>query len=155
MERLPYIDEHRTSIRASPDAAWDALLSVVRRQVGIVPPRLARVWGLTPQVRRGEWTGSPSQGDALPGFEVSEVDRGRRLALRGRHRFSRYALVFDVEPTAVDACVVRARSWAAFPGAAGAAYRALVIGTGGHRVAVRRLLRSIERTAERAAAGRT
>jgi hypothetical protein len=39
---------------------------------------------------------------------------------------------------------MRARTRAAFPGALGRAYRALVIASGGHRIVVARLLRKIE-----------
>jgi hypothetical protein len=38
---------------------------------------------------------------------------------------------------------LRATTWAAFPGVAGTVYRALVIGTGGHRIVVRRILKRI------------
>jgi hypothetical protein len=30
----------------------------------------------------------------VPGFRVVEAEPGRRFALRGRHRFSNYALTF-------------------------------------------------------------
>ncbi|MDQ6710077.1 MAG: hypothetical protein M3Z11_05920 [Candidatus Dormibacteraeota bacterium] len=70
-----------------------------------------------------------------------------RLALRGAHRFSTYALVFELDANGATACTLRAQSWAAFPGLAGRAYRALVIGTGGHRLVVRRLLRRAARRA--------
>jgi hypothetical protein len=39
--------------------------------------------------------------------------------------------------------MLRARSYAEFPGPAGRVYRALVIGSGGHRIMVRRLLRDV------------
>jgi hypothetical protein len=147
MECLPYIDEHRIRIGATPDAVWEALVSVLRTQGGAVPLPLARAWGLTPGERRGDWSAPLRAGDSVPGFEVADVQRARRLALRGQHRFSRYALVFELEPTDTDGCTLRAQSWAAFPGVAGAAYRVLVIGTRGHRLAVRRLLRSVARRA--------
>ncbi len=47
-----------------------------------------------------------------------------------------------------DASRVRARTYAAFPGVTGRAYRALVIGSGAHRIVTRRLL---SRVASRAA----
>jgi hypothetical protein len=143
MEHLPYIDEHRTRIAASPENVWAALLSLLRAQSAVVPTPLVRLWGLTPSTRAGEWSGTVRPGDTIPGFEVAEVDVARRLTLRGRHRFSRYALVFELERQAVDACTLRAETWATFPGLAGAGYRALVIGSGGHRFAVRRLLHSV------------
>jgi hypothetical protein len=43
-----------------------------------------------------------------------------------------------------DGTRVRARSWRAFPGVHGRSYRAVVVGSGAHRMVVRRLLRRIE-----------
>lgn len=148
MERLPYIDEHRTRMAGAPADVWDALLSVLRTHVA-APARgpATRLLGLTPPRLQGDWHGRPQPGDSLPGFVVEESAAPRRLALRGEHRFSRYALVFTVDEASPDSCVLSARSWAEFPGVAGRGYRALVIGTGGHRVAVRRLLRSVARRA--------
>jgi hypothetical protein len=144
MEQLPYIDEHRTRIRATPDAVWEALVAVLRSQLN-VPTPLRRVWGLTPDQRRGTWSAAVRTGDTVPGFAVVEARTEQRLALRGEHRFSRYELVFTLEPAGTSECTLGAQSWAAFPGVAGAAYRTLVIGTGGHRFAVRRLLHSVAR----------
>ena len=42
-----------------------------------------------------------------------------------------------------------AETWAEFPGIHGRAYRAAVIGTRGHVVAVRRILAAVKRGAER------
>ena len=148
MERLPYIDEHRTLIDATPDAVWTALGSTLRSQIDVVPKPVRRVWGLTPADARGDRRGPLHAGDAVPGFEVTEADAGKRLELRGRHRFSRYALIFELEP-ADGGCTLTAQTWAEFPGVAGAGYRALVIGTRGHRVAVRRLLGSVARRSKR------
>ena len=83
-------------------------------------------------------------GATLPGFQVEQACPPSRLALAGRHRFSRYALVFELEDTSPEGTRVRARSWGVFPGVRGRSFRALVIGTGAHRVVVRRLLRRIE-----------
>jgi hypothetical protein len=69
---------------------------------------------------------------------VAEAEPGRRLALRGRHRFSRYELTFVLADGEL-----RAQTRAAFPGIHGRLYRAAVIGTGGHRILTRRLLRRI------------
>ena len=70
--------------------------------------------------------------------------------LEGSHRFSRYSLTFRIAPLGAECCVIRAESSAAFPGPAGRAYRALVIGSGGHVLGVRSLLRTMKREAERA-----
>ena len=68
--------------------------------------------------------------------------------LEGEHRFSRYALIFRLEALPGERSRVRAESRAAFPGLHGRAYRALVIGTRGHVVAVNRLLRAVRARAE-------
>ena len=65
--------------------------------------------------------------------------------LDGRHRFSTYAVIFRVEAVGHDRTRLHAESRASFPGPAGRAYRLLVVGSGGHVVAVRRLLSGIVR----------
>lgn len=84
--------------------------------------------------------GETAPGATLPGFEVADARAPELLALAGRHRFSRYRLVFELDEVEPGRTRVRASTWAAFPGLAGHAYRALVIGTRGHRLAVRRIL---------------
>ena len=69
--------------------------------------------------------------------------------LEGEHRFSRYALIFHLDPLPGGRSRVRAETRAAFPGLRGRAYRALVIGTRGHVLAVKRLLRAVRARAER------
>ncbi|WP_433755206.1 hypothetical protein [Nocardia sp. CA-135398] len=118
MERLPYIDEHARSVDANRDRAWKALLKVVCKDPD-----------------------DPSK--APTGFVLDAAEEPARLALRGRHWFSRYALVFELDEQGPSRTLVRARSWAEFPGLHGKIYRALVIGTGGHKVVVRELLRRI------------
>jgi hypothetical protein len=67
--------------------------------------------------------------------------------LRGRHRFSEYAIVVRIDTTGTGSrCRLESRG--AFPGPLGAAYRLLVVGTRGHVVPVRSLLGSIRRRAE-------
>ncbi len=115
MERLHYIDEHAIDVAAGRARTWDALQRVVCK-------------------------GS----DSPPvGFSLESAVAPERLALRGRHWFSIYALVFELDETGPDRTRLRAKSWADFPGLHGKIYRALVIGTGGHRVVVRGLLRRI------------
>ncbi|MDF2823202.1 MAG: hypothetical protein K0R68_610 [Mycobacterium sp.] len=89
---------------------------------------------------------------AVPlGFSLEEARRPHRLALKGRHWFSAYRLVFvltDVthDPTRPRTRVV-AETWARFPGVTGAAYRSVVIGTRAHRMVVRQMLKRIAREA--------
>jgi hypothetical protein len=137
-ESLPYVDEHGLEIAAPASAIWAALLRVVRGMAGNTA--LARVLGCDPARGTGEFAGRP--GDAVPGFRVVEAEPGRRLALRGRHRFADYALTFIV-----DGDRLRAQTHAAFPGVRGRLYRALVIGSGAHRLVTRRLLRQVARRA--------
>lgn len=137
IERLPYIDEHSTGVDAPRERVWTALTEVLRRDTGR-GARLARALGCEPIRGTPEFDGRPGQ--ALPGFRVVEADPGRLLALRGRHRFSRYSLTFLLEDHRL-----RAQTHAAFPGVLGRLYRAAVIGTGGHRLATRHLLTQVAR----------
>jgi hypothetical protein len=149
MERLPYIDEHSLHMEATCEQVWPALLAMLRNDLGgRESASFTRLLGTVPGGLQGDWRGTPAPGDSLPGFEVSEILPLRRLALRGHHRFSRYALVFELDPddqADTSGCTLRAQSWAEFPGATGRAYRALVIGSHGHRLVVRRLLRQVAR----------
>ncbi len=144
---MPYIDEHATEIGATRERAWTALIANLRGLERAVPAALAGPWGLQPPRARGDWSATPQAGDCLPGFAVERSRPPRELALCGRHRFSRYALVFELDETAGPGCTLSARSYAEFPGLKGRAYRALVIGTGGHRAMVRRMLADIARRA--------
>ena len=67
----------------------------------------------------------------------------QQLALAGRHRFSRYLLVFELDDLPGEESLLTARTYAEFPGLHGGVYRALVIGTRFHAVAVKGMLRSI------------
>ena len=142
---LPFIDEHRRTVAAPPPATWEALRRVVAKSMDGVPSVVAWAWGLEPA--RADGLRPLDRDSALPGFRVVEAMPGRCLVLDGHHRFPRYRLEFLIEDAAGDA-VVRARSYAAFPGPRGAAYRALVIGSRGHVLAVRRMLRAIARYTE-------
>lgn len=118
MKRLPYIDEHATTIAADPTTTWRALLAVACRD--------------------------PEDPSTVPlGFALEEAVDSQRLALKGRHWFSTYRLVFVLTPDGADRTRVAAETWAAFPGVRGRVYRALVIGTGGHRIVVRQMLKRI------------
>ena len=91
------------------------------------------------------------------GFVLDEARQPERYALEGRHPFAVYRWVFELDAEAADRTRLRATTWAAFPGLHGKLYRALVIGTGGHRVAVRWTLKRIAAavSAERTLTGET
>lgn len=136
MEPLPYIDEHSQAVDAPVDAVWAALVRVLRGMRGSAP--LARVLGCDPVRGTAEFAGRA--GDAVPGFRVAEAEPGRRLVLRGRHRFANYRLTF-----LIDGGRLRAQTHAAFPGVLGRLYRAAVIASGGHRLVTRHMLRRVAR----------
>jgi hypothetical protein len=147
MERLPYIDAQTVEIAADGEAAWQALVGVAHQSLGGNGGGLARVLRVDPPGPTGTWSADLEPGVTLPGFAVDRVRRGELLSLRGGHRFSRYRLDFELSAPGPGRSQLGARTWAEFPGAAGAVYRALVIGTGGHRLVVARMLRQIARAA--------
>jgi hypothetical protein len=120
MERLPYIDQHAITVDADRAETWSALLEVMCRD--------------------------PHDPSAVPiGFVLDEARRPDRFALKGRHLFAVYRWVFELDTEQDDRTRVRATTWAAFPGVHGKIYRALVIGTGAHRVVTRATLKRIAR----------
>jgi hypothetical protein len=129
MERLPYIDEHVTTVAADSAATWAALV---------------RMWCRDPD--------DPSTVRS-PFFRLDEAEPLVRLALNGEHPFAVYRLVFELSNQGPHRTELAARTWADFPGLHGKVYRALVISTGGHRIAVRRMLRRIAGEAIRAQSG--
>jgi hypothetical protein len=146
---LPQVDTHEVVVDAGVDAVWRAVSDAMGSDPGLLALVGARALGCR-EVRPG----GPrplAEGSALCGFRVALADAPRELALEGRHRFSRYALTFRVEPVSPGRSRISAETRAAFPGRLGRVYRAAVIGTGGHVVAMRRLLGRIARRAERPA----
>jgi hypothetical protein len=128
---LPYVDEHAVEVAVPRERAWTAVRDVAER--------LSSGRGGLPRLLLGT--------DPPAGFAVAEAVAPSRVALEGRHRFSRYALAFELDDAGEGTTRVRARTYAAFPGPHGRAYRALVIGTRLHVVATRRLLATIRRRA--------
>jgi hypothetical protein len=140
MAELPYVDEHSVPVQAPAEAVWTALLRALRPGVVGGSSVLARILGCDPVEGTAEFAGRP--GEAVPGFRVAEAEPGRRLVLRGRHRFADYALTF-----LLDGDRLRALTHAAFPGLSGSLYRAAIIGTGAHGVVTRAMLRRVTRGA--------
>jgi hypothetical protein len=144
IDSLPYIDEHATVIAAPPDDVWRALGETLDRTFSRGGgPGYARLVGADDRSASGP---RPlAVGSTVPGFHVAVAVAGQRLVLRGRHRFSAYALIFRLESVDAGRTRLFAESRGVFPGLLGGAYRTLVIGTGGHAVGVRRLLSAIRR----------
>ncbi|WAJ45889.1 DUF2867 domain-containing protein [Mycobacterium sp. Aquia_216] len=122
MERLPYIDEHAITVDANRVDTWSALLRVMCHD--------------------------PHDPTGVPiGFVLDDAQEPERLALKGRHAFAVYRWVFELDPLNGIApsgrTRVRATTWADFPGLHGKIYRALVIGSGAHRVVTRWTLKRV------------
>ncbi|WP_445167202.1 hypothetical protein ACTXG7_25845 [Mycolicibacterium sp. Dal123E01] len=118
MERLPYIDEYAITVAADRETTWHAVLRTMCR--------------------------NPKDPETLPfGFILDAAEQPDRFACKGRHWFSVYKLVFLLADDPAGGTRVTAQTWAAFPGVKGKIYRALVIGSGGHRIVVRNMLRRI------------
>jgi hypothetical protein len=131
VERLPFVDEHSVLVTASPDRTWVALTSYVDGRLATGHSSwLTRLLGASP----------------VSGFAVASRVEEERVDLEGRHRFSRYRLVFTL--TGAGPTTVTATTYAAFPGPHGRAYRLLVIGSRAHVVATRRMLDAVRRRAE-------
>lgn len=130
---LPYIDEHSVEIRAAPDAVWEALWRVLRRSFG--GSRGSRLFARVVGVR---------DRDPIAGFRIAEEEPGRRLVLEGEHRFARYRWTFRLEDGRLSAT-----THAAFPGLHGRIYRTLILPTGFHARAVKRVLAATARAAAR------
>ena len=146
LESLPYVDEHAVDIAATAERTWDALVAylggfgkghrnaLVARRLGCLP---AEAKGVAGQI-----------GSTVPGFIVTRAVQPAVLVLVGEHRFSRYALIFRIDETEFGSVRLRAETRAEFPGRRGRIYRTLVIGTRGHVIATRSILRSVRRAAE-------
>jgi hypothetical protein len=124
---LPHIDDHEVRIDAPVEAVFPVLRHYVASALGAAEGRIiARLLGTDPPA----------------GFAVAEEVPDRLIRLAGRHRFSRYELVFELVDVP-EGSVLRARSYAEFPGLHGRLYRAAVIGSRGHVLATRHILRSV------------
>ncbi len=128
VSELPHIDDHELRI----DAPADVVYPVLREYVDSIGAKEERVLALL------LGTDPPS------GFEVVEEVPGRLVRLAGRHRFSRYQLLFELDDVP-GGTILRARSYGEFPGLRGRVYRAAVIGTHGHVLATRHLLKQVQR----------
>lgn len=148
---LPHVDEHSIAVSAEPEQLWDAVVEVAWRSfAGGASARMSTILGSSERAASGQ----PGEvGSTLPGFRVESAQPPATLLLAGGHRFSRYALIFRIEPAGAAASRLTAETRAEFPGLHGRAYRALVIGTRLHVRVVRRMLAAAKRRAERATSG--
>lgn len=126
----PHVDTHAILVDAPPEDVWSALERYVETIGATGLPLVARILGTEP----------------ASGFAVEQREAPRLLALAGRHRFSRYRLVFELEAARGGGTELRAVTYAEFPGLHGAVYRALVIGTRLHVLATRGMLHAVRRS---------
>lgn len=145
-EALPLVDRHGFRTGADPEKVWAALAPTLLATFGTRRARsFSRIVGCRERTFSRPFLAKT--GDRLVGFRIASAEPPNELVLEGEHCFSRYALIFRIvrrgEVTAVEA-----QTRAAFPGSRGMAYRALVVGSGAHRRAVRRILRGLRRRAE-------
>ncbi|NUT36733.1 MAG: hypothetical protein HOV79_27070 [Hamadaea sp.] len=142
MTDLPFVDEHRVLIAAGPQEVWLALMA---RVPGFsASETFARLIGAEPRRASG---GPLAEGATLPGFRVAEATPTHLVRLTGRHRFARYQLALTLTPQP-GGTLLAATTHAEFPGLLGGLYRLGVIGSRGHLILVRRLLRDVRRLAE-------
>ena len=152
--QLPRIDDHATIVDAAVTEAWAAVLDELDGATsGPLATTYARVIGCKPS--RPSGTRPLKVGSTVPGFAVISAVAKEELVLTGHHAFSTYELIFRLRSTGKDRTEIRAESRAAFPAVHGRLYRLLVIGTGFHVLAVRRLLGSIRQRAEELSRGHT
>lgn len=131
---LPLIDLHEITIQAPRSAVFAAVErhAATFLRVGRRNP-LGAVLGAQPR----------------SGFACEAAEIDDRVVLGGRHRFARYPLTFELDGDPTGPTHLVALSHGAFPGVRGRIYRAAVIGSRGHVVVMKRMLRSIERAALR------
>jgi hypothetical protein len=153
-DELPFIDAHSIDVNAPPERVWDTLVWEVLPQFGGGWGRLGtgRLGRMSARILGAPYADPPVPGSGVPqtivGFRVERAERPSLIELTGEHRFAAYTLILSIE-TADDESKSRltAQTRAAFPGTAGRAYRAAVIGTGAHQLIVRRLLSRVRRLA--------
>jgi hypothetical protein len=151
LEMLPPIDEHEIEVDAPAEVTWAALFPTLEESLDTkFSRRYSAKVGAVDTDCHGDLH---HPGGTLPGFVVSRAIAPVMLALLGEHRFSRYAIVFRIDLLPGQRSRVRLETRAQFDGPRGKLYKAGVIGTGGHAIVVRRLLRSIKRRAERSVTG--
>ena len=145
--QLPHVDEHSVVIAAEPIAVWTAVAEAMDRSFS--HPVASVYAGLIRCVDQASSGPRPFvEGSTIPGFHVAAAVPGSELVLQGQHRFAAYALIYRFERVGAGRTRLRAETRAAFPGVAGATYRLLVIGSGGHALLVRRRIANVKRRLE-------
>ncbi len=152
LEALPPIDEHYIDVDAPAEVAWAALFPAIEAAFGTpLAHRYTERVGALETETHGDLH---HPGGTLPGFTVTRAIAPVMLALTGEHRFARYGVVFRIDLLPGQRSCVRIETRAEFIAGRGRLYKAAVVGTRGHVLMVRRMLRSIKRRAELSTSGR-
>jgi hypothetical protein len=149
---LPFIDEFDVPVDAAPTETFLAAVRGMSRAFETAGGRAFSAW-LRCEHRGSTFSVPPEIGQEANGFRVARADAPTALVLEGRHRFAIYRLSFLIDPVGEGRSRLRARTHARFPGVSGRLYRALVIGSGGHALIVRRMLARMASSAGRHASG--
>ena len=151
LEKLPPIDEHEIEVDAPAEAAWAAIFPTLEHSLDTkFGRRYSEKVGAIETDCHGDLH---HPGGTLPGFVVSRAIAPVMLALLGEHKFSKYAIVFRIDLLPGQRSRVRLETRAQFDGTRGRIYKLGVLGTRGHVLVVRRILRAIKRRAERSVNG--
>jgi hypothetical protein len=127
---LPHVDDHTIVIDRPRRQVWIALDQFVSEHLlGRADTLVGKMLGVDPP----------------GGFELVDAEAEHELVLAGRHRFSEYRLSFQLVGTGNGQTRLTAVTNASFPGLRGMLYRLAVIGSRGHAITARRMLRSIKR----------
>jgi len=147
VDGLAFIDRLAVEVDAGVEATWQALVDVLTRSLESRSSKAgARVLGSS--VRDATGPRPLAAGSTLPGFRVTAVEAPVMLVLAGEHRFARHEMTFGLADAGGGRTELAVETRADFPGPIGTLYRSLVIGTGGHVLVTRRLLKAVRRGAE-------
>jgi hypothetical protein len=149
IQALPPVNEISVEIAADPVRTWEALIATTPR---LFDTRRARRVAPLLGCAQTEAKGEPSViGSTLPGFIVARSVRPALLALLGRHRYSRYALVFAIDDLGPGRSRLTAETRAVYPGRKGSLFHSL-LARRGQLTAVNRILDAVRKRAEGAVA---
>ena len=145
VESLRRVDTHGFRTSAPPERVIATVGAILLVAFGSRRARLlARVLGCQNRAPTRPFVLEP--GAELAGFRVVKTDP-EVVVLAGRHRFSRYGLIFRAGRMA-EGTSVSAETKAEFPGILGKIYRVLVISSGAHDRVMRRLMGKLKRRVE-------
>ena len=150
LESLPFVDEHFIEIAAEPADVWRAVVK------GVTEATDGPTWSQGAKRLGCAHTGNGGDpgtiGWTRPGFVVTRAVEPAVLAFMGKHRFATYALIFTILEKPSGLILLSAQTRARFNGKGGAAYRQVVLGSKGHVLIIKSMLRRARKRAERARA---